>query len=227
MDFCLQKIIYKKKEIIIMRYLKLFEEIGGEKVLAAQRKQDANLASKEHAIGVDGEVNQYGFDCVYISYKGPQLGKFEAESAADIKEIGIKSLIVDIEGNSISSHSFKAEDVVKVINGKGGVKAIFMKNMLCFVIPGQQGGEDQLFRGWIKTNDRAKVVGFLKKWDIFGKVNANDIMLVADKLNNIQALKAETGEIKGAKKVTVDDVNAILKGDSENKAEEIMKLFGK
>lgn len=211
-----------------MRYLKLFEEIGGEKVLAAQRKQDANLASKDHAIGVDGEVSQYGFDCVYISYKGPQLGKFEAGSAGDIKEIGRRSLIVDVVGNNIEGHAFKPEDVVKVINGRqGGIKAIFMKNMLCFVVPNQQGGEDQLFRGWIKTNDRTKVVGFLKKWDLFGKVNANDIMLVADKLKNIQALKAETGEIKGAKKVTVDDVNAILKGDSENKAEEIMKLFGK
>jgi hypothetical protein len=52
-------------------------------------------------------------------------------------------------------------------------------------------------------------------------------MLVADKLKNRQSLKAKTGEIKGAKKVTVDDVNSILKSDSENKAEEIMKLFGK
>ena len=72
------------------------------------------------------------------------------------------------------------------VNVPNNVKSLFMKNMLCFVIPNQEGGDDQLFRGWIKTNDRAKVVGFLKKWDLFNKVNINDIMLIADKLKNLQ-----------------------------------------
>ena len=212
-----------------MKYLRFFEEIGAEKVLGAQRKQDQNLASKEIALGVDGEVSQYAFECVYVSYNGPQLGKFEAVSACDAKDLSRMGLIVDINPSeqNISSHKFNVEDVIKVINGKNGIKAVFLKNMLCFAIPNQQGGDNQLFRGWIKSNDRTKVVGFLKKWELFGKANANDVMLVADKLKNLQSLKAKTGEIKGAKKVTVDDVNAILKSDSENKAEEIMKLFGK
>jgi len=212
-----------------MKYIKFFEEISAEKVLGAQRKQDQNLSSKEMALGVDGEVSQYAFECVYTSYKGVQLGKFEAVSAGDAKDISRMRLIIDVDASmsNISTHKFNVEDIVKVINGKNGIKAVFMKNMLCFAIPNQEGGEDQLFRGWIKTNDRAKIVGFLKKWELFGKVNANDVMLVADKLKNLQTLKGKTGEIKGAKKVTVDDVNSILKSDSENKAEEIMKLFGK
>lgn len=212
-----------------MRYIKFFEEIGAEKVLDAQNKQDKNIASKQIAAGVDGEVGQYLFECVYVSYKGPQVGSFEANSVGDVKDLSKMGLIVDIDANeeNISSHKFNVNEVIKVINGKNGIKAVFLKKMLCFVIPNQQGGQDQLFRGWIKSNDRTKVVGFLKKWDLFGKVNANDVMLVADKLKNLQSLKAKTGEIKGAKKVTVDDVNSILKSDSENKAEEIMKLFGK
>jgi hypothetical protein len=209
------------------KHIKLFEEISGDKVLSAERKQDTNLAAGQQALGVDGEVNQYGFDCVYLSYKGIHQAKFEAKSAGDVKSIGRRSLIVDLKGDTITSHEYKEADVVKVLNGPNNIKALFMKNMLCFVIPDQQGGDSQLFRGWIKTNDRAKVVNFLKKWDLFNKVNVNDIMLIADKLKNLQNLKQKTGEVKGSKKVTIDDVNNILKSESENKAEEIMKLFGK
>lgn len=214
-----------------MKYLKFFEEIGSEKVLSAERQQGDNLASKDIALGVDGEVNQYGFDCVYITYKGVQQNKFDAVAPGNPSELGRINLIVDIknegDGAYMNNHKWDSSKIVKVINGKGGSKAVFLKDMLCFVIPNVEGGDTQVFRGWIKTNDRTKVVGFLKKWDIFGKVNANDIMLVADKLKNIQNLKSKTGEIKGSKKVTIEDVNSIINSDSKNKAEEIMKLFGK
>lgn len=209
-----------------LKHIQLFEEIGSEKVLSAEKKQEFNIAAGENALNVDGEVNQYGFDCVFISYRGISAGKFEAKSAGDINSLGSKSLIVDVEQQSIKSHNFKKEDVVKVIEGQNNIKAVFMKNMLCFVIPNQEGGDTHLFRGWIKTNDRAKVVGFLKKWDLFNKVNINDIMLIADKIQNLQNLKAKTGEIKGsAKKPGVDDINQILNSNSENKAQEILNLF--
>lgn len=209
-----------------LKHIQLFEEIGAEKVLSAEKKQQFNLAAGAQALNTDGEVNQYGFDCVYLSYSGIGSGKFEAKGSSDANSLGSKSLIVDVEGDSIKSHNFVKEDVVKVIEGSNNIKAVFMKNMLCFVIPNQEGGDTQLFRGWIKTNDRAKVVGFLKKWDLFNKVNINDIMLIADKMKNLQSLKAKTGEIKGgAKKPGVEDINKILNSESENKAQEILNLF--
>ena len=209
-----------------LKHIQLFEEIGSEKVLSAEKKQEFNMAAGPNALNVDGDVNQYAFDCVFISYKGINMGKFEAKAAGDINSLGSKSLIVDVKGQNLDAISFVKDDVVKVIDGQNNIKAIFMKNMLCFSIPSIEGGDTQLFRGWIKTNDRAKVVGFLKKWDLFNKVNINDIMLIADKIKNLQNLKAKTGEIKGsAKKPGVDDINQILNSDSENKAQEILNLF--
>lgn len=211
-----------------MKYLMFFEEISAEKVLSKERRHDDNMAASKVAAGADGEVNQYGFDCVFVTYGGVKLGNFEAKSVGGAKSVGDRSSIVDVKsGDRIASHSYDPADVVKVIDGPDGVKALFMKNMLCFVIPGMEGGDRELFRGWIKTNDRKKVVGFLKKWGLFNKVNINDVMLVADKLKNLQSLKQDTGSIKGSKKVTIDDVKNILNGDSETKAEDIMKLFGK
>lgn len=220
-----------------MKHIRKFnEEISAEKVLSAERKHDDNFTSTSDALGVDGNVNEYGFDCVYIEYDGVKVGNFKATSVREIKDNWYKDYsdskprIVDLNKENYinSSFPYKKEEVIKVINGEHDIKAIFMKNRLCFAIPNIEGSKDNnIFRGWIKTNDRSKVVKFLKKWGLFNKVNINDIMLVADKLKNLQSLKQSSGEIKGSKKVTIDDVKNILKGDSENKAEDIMKLFGK
>lgn len=214
------------------KYVKMWEEISADKVLSAEDKQSKNVATSEKGKGVTGEVNQYGFDCVYLTYKGLQSGHFKAKGSVD--KIDLKSMMiidVDASTNHIDSKSlyrdFEKEDIVKVIKGDvEGLLAVFLKNKLCFKIPGTSESGDQYFRGWIRTNDRTKVVGFLKKWDLFNKVNINDIMLLGDKMERLKNLKVKTGELKaGKKKPTVDDVKKILGGESENKAEEIFKLF--
>lgn len=209
-----------------MRILKTFEEISSEKVLGAEAKQSKNFAAGEGTKGVEGEVSQYGFQCAFMTYGGLKMGDFEATGTAE--KLNFKpSLIVDVEDNSIKSHNFNEADVVKIVNSKeGGVQAIFLKNMLAFVIPNIQGGKEQVFRGWLKTNDRTKVVNFLKKWGLFNKVNVNNIMLLGDKMERLKKLKAQTGELKGDKKKPgVDDIKKILNSESENKAEDILKLF--